>query len=125
MTKQLQQFGKMLKELRIKKELSLRDIHKLTGYDPSNWSKVERGRLAPPKEKETLAKWARVLGLPPQNKSFREFIDCAQVAQGIIPSDVFANENAVRCMPAFFRTLRNKKPTKEEIDQLVKLIKNA
>ncbi len=125
MNKQIQQFGKILKELRIKKELSLREVCKLTGYDPSNWSKVERGRIAPPSDPKTLTKWAKVFGLSQKNRSFHEFIDQAQVAQGIIPSDVFANENAVKCMPAFFRTLRNKKPTKEEIDRLVELIRSA
>lgn len=125
MNKQIQQFGKTLKELRIKKELGLREVCKLTGYDPSNWSKVERGRIAPPSDPKTLVKWARVLGLTQKSKSFHEFVDHAHVAQGIIPSDVFANKNAVKCMPAFFRTLRNKKPTKEEIDRLVELIRSA
>jgi len=125
MNKRMLQFGKVLKELRIKKELSLREVCKLTGYDASNWSKVERGRIAPPSDKQTLAKWAKALGLSQKDKQFNEFIDQAQIAQGIIPSDMMMDNNAIQLMPAFFRTLRNKKPTKEEIDRLVELIKNA
>lgn len=122
---QFLRFAKNLKELRIKKGLSLREVCKLTGYDPSNWSKVERGRIAPPSDRKTLATWAKVLGLSQKSKELDEFIDAAQLAQGIIPSDILTNENAVKFMPAFFRTLRNKKPTKEEIDRLVELIKSA
>ena len=125
MQKQLLQFGKTIKQLRISRKLSLREVCKLTGYDASNWSKVERGRIAPPSDKQALAKWAKALGLSQKSKQFDEFIDQAQIAQGIIPSDVLMDKNAVQLMPAFFRTLRNKKPTKEEIDRLVELIKNA
>jgi transcriptional regulator with XRE-family HTH domain len=123
MKKILQKFGKILKELRIEKSLSLRDVCKETGYDPSNWSKIERGLISPPADEKILTKWAKVLDLGPKKQ--REFIDEAKVAQGIIPDDILANKDAVRCLPAFFRTIRNEKPTKEEIDKLIKLIKNC
>lgn len=123
MKKNLQKFGSLLKELRIKKGLSLRDVCKETGYDPSNWSKIERGIISPPAEEKILTKWAMVLDLG--QKKLREFIDEAKVAQGIIPDDILSQPNAVKCLPAFFRTLRNEKPTKEEIDRLIELIRNA
>ena len=121
----LKKFGKNLKCLRIEKELSLREICKLANYDPSNWSKIERGIISPPSEEKTLRKWAKILGLTQKSKEFQEFIDKAKIAQGIIPEDILSRKDAVKCMPAFFRTLRNEKPTKEEIDQLIKLIRNA
>lgn len=118
-------FGQILKNLRIKNELGLRQACKLTGYDPSNWSKIERGLLAPPSEEKTLKEWAKILGLKKEGKQYKEFIYQANIAQGIIPSSILSNKNAVACLPAFFRTVGNKKPTKEEIDQLIKLIKQA
>lgn len=114
-------FGEFLKELRIKKELSLRDVCKLTHYDPSNWSKIERGRMSPPSNEKVLKKWATVLEV----EDVQAFIDKALIEQGIIPNDVFYDKEAVMCLPAFFRTLRNKKPTKREIDKLIELIKKA
>lgn len=120
----LNKFGKFIKGLRIGKELSLREICKLTGYDPSNWSKIERGKLPPPSNDQVLNKWAKILGLK-EKKEIQNFIDEAMIAQGIIPKDVLSNEELVENLPAFFRTLRNKKPTKEEIDKLIKLIKKA
>jgi len=121
----LKKFGKILKCMRIEKELSLREICKLANYDPSNWSKIERGIISPPSKEKTLCKWARILGLSQKSKKFQEFIDRAKIAQGIIPQDILSRKGAVKCLPAFFRTLRNEKATKEEIDRLIELIRNA
>ncbi len=122
MKKNLQKFGQNLKALRLKKQLSLRDVCKETGYDPSNWSKIERGIIPPPADEKTLVKWSKVLGLVVKKQ--RDFIDEAKIAQGIIPADLLVGKAALECLPAFFRTLRNEKPTKEEIDNLIKLLKN-
>lgn len=123
--KNLVKFGKILKDLRIKKELSLREICKATNYDPSNWSKIERGVISPPSDEKILRKWAKTLGLLQKSNEFQEFIDDAKIAQGIIPQDILSRKDAVKCMPAFFRTLRNEKPTKEEIDRLIELIRSS
>ncbi|MFA5051010.1 MAG: helix-turn-helix transcriptional regulator [Patescibacteria group bacterium] len=125
MNKNLQEFGEILKELRIKKDLSLREICKLVNYDPSNWSKIERGRISPPADANTLIKWAKALGLSEDAKELQKFTDKAQIAQGIIPEDILSQGDAVGYLPVFFRTLRNEKPTKTEIDHLIELIRNA
>jgi hypothetical protein len=52
-------------------------------------------------------------------------MDDASIAQGIIPDDILNREDMLELMPAFFRIIRNKKPSKEEIDRLVNLIKSA
>jgi len=117
-------FGKNLKELRIKKGLTLRKTCRILSYDPSNWSKIERGKISPPPDERTLRKWAKALGLS-NEKEIQEFIDKANLAQGIIPQDILSQKNVVDFLPAFFRTLRNKKPTKKEIDRLIKLIKKS
>jgi len=116
-------FGGILKSLRIKNELGLREICKLTGYDPSNWSKIERGKMFPPSDVKVLEKWAKILNL--KNKEVENFIDQATIAQGMIPSDVLSEKEIVDHLPAFFRTLRNKKPTKEEIERLIEIIRKA
>ncbi|MBU4369339.1 helix-turn-helix domain-containing protein [Patescibacteria group bacterium] len=125
MNKNLKKFGRFLKELRIKRELSLREICKLVDYDSSNWSKIERGVISPPSDKKVLMSWAKVLGFSKNSKDIEKFVDSAQVAQGIIPQDILSQKNAVDYLPAFFRTMRNTKPTKEEIDRLIELIRNA
>jgi hypothetical protein len=78
--------------------------------------------MSPPSDEKILRKWAKVLGLSGE-KDLHEFIDKANLAQGIVPKDILSQDNAVDFLPAFFRTLRNKKPTKKEIDRLIKLIR--
>jgi len=119
-----QNFSELLKDLRIKQGFTLREVCGKLNYDYSNWSKVERGILSPPSDGVTLKKWARVLGLVAENE-IKEFIELAQLSQGIIPESVMSNRNVMELLPAFFRTLRNSKPTKEEIDKLIELIRNS
>ena len=123
MTKQIN-FGEYLKTLRIQQQLTLREICRKTNYDYSNWSKVERGILSPPSDENILKKWADALGIESKNK-VKEFIEFAQITQGIIPEDIMARSGSVAYLPAFFRTIRGQKPTKEEIDQLMRLIKGV
>ena len=124
MAKNLKKFGDLLWGLRTKKELTLRETYELVNYDPSNWSKIERGRLSPPSDRAVLLKWAKALGLT--NKiEIENFVDLAQVSQGIIPEDILSQKDAVGYLPAFFRTLRNERPTQEEICKLIELIRNA
>lgn len=125
MSKNLKKFGKSLKELRIHKGLTLRKICRLVDYDPSNWSKIERGIISPPSDEKVLRKWTRILGFSGNSKKNQEFIDEAKIAQGIIPQDILSQDNAVKYLPALFRTLRNRKPTKEEIDRLIELIRGS
>ncbi|UMX48072.1 MAG: helix-turn-helix domain-containing protein [Candidatus Nealsonbacteria bacterium DGGOD1a] len=125
MFKNLKKFGQHLKELRTEKGLGLREFCKIVDYDPSNWSKIERGIIAPPADEEILRKWAKVLGISGKEEALRDFVDEASIAQGIIPEDILSKENAVEYLPAFFRTVRNEKPTKEDIDNLINTIRNA
>ena len=123
MPKNLKKFGSLLNELRTKTNLSIREICKLVNYDPSNWSKIERRLISPPAEEKTLKLWAKELKIG-KNK-IQEFMDDAHIAQGIIPADILEKNEMLQLMPAFFRTVRNKKPTKEELDTLINLIKNV
>jgi transcriptional regulator with XRE-family HTH domain len=118
-------FGKLLYDFRIKKGFTLREMCRKVNYDPSNWSKIERGKIAPPSNKKTLELWARTLGLKKDSKEFDNFIYQANIAQGIIPFEIMEEKELVAALPAFFRTLKNRKPNKEEIDNMINLIKNA
>lgn len=123
MPKNLKKFGSLLNKLRTENNLSIREICKLVNYDPSNWSKIERGLISPPSDDKTLKLWAKVLKV--KGEGIQEFMDNASIGQGIIPDDILNKAEMLELMPAFFRTVRNKKPNKEEIDRLINLIKSA
>ncbi len=115
-------FGKKLKDLRIKRRISLREACRLTGCDASNWSKIERGILSPHSDVVILQKWAKAIGIK-DKKEMQDFIDEANIAQGTIPKDLLSEDNITEYLPAFFRTLRSKKPNKKDTDELIRLIK--
>ena len=122
--KNLQKFGQKLKELRINRSLTLRKMCGKVDYDPSNWSKIERGRIPPPSNEKILNKWAEALELT-NAVEIEKFISDAQVAQGLIPSDIMKEENITDYLPAFFRSIKKEKMTKKDIEKLIKLIKES
>ena len=56
-------FGEFVRGLRARKRMKLREFCLKYGHDPSNWSKVERGELAPPSDRKLLEAWAKQLGV--------------------------------------------------------------
>lgn len=118
-------FGRFIKELRAERRIGLREFCLQYGHDPSNWSKVERGVLSPPKNEETLAEWAKQLGLKKGEERWYQFFDLAFLAQGKIPNDILSDEELVGKLPVFFRTLRGQKPTKQELENVVKLLRKG
>ncbi|HKI70067.1 MAG TPA: helix-turn-helix transcriptional regulator [Verrucomicrobiae bacterium] len=116
-------FGTFIKELRAKQRLGLREFCLKTGYDPSNWSKIEREVSPPPKDEATLREWAKQLGLKPDTDDWHKFFDYAAVDTGRIPDHVLKDEELVEKLPAFFRTLSGNKPSDEELENLIKLLR--
>ncbi len=118
-------FGTFIKELRARKRLGLREFCLEHGHDPSNWSKIEREVLSPPRDEETLRKWARQLGVKPGSDDWHKFHDYAAVDAGRIPGHVMDNEELLAKLPAFFRTLSGHKPSRKDLEKLIKIIRSA
>ena len=116
-------FGEFIKERRINKGISLREFCKRTEIDASNWSKVERGLLPPPQDEERLKTIAQVLGIKVNSTLWKELKDMANIDAGIIPQDILSDKKVLNSLPVFFRTVRSEKPTPEELDKLIAIIK--
>ncbi len=116
-------FGEYVKAERLKKGLGLRQFCELAQMDASNWSKIERGRLAPPSKREVLERVAKVIGFKKGSDNWLELFNLASVAQGRIPESVYEDEEVVSKLPVFFRTISGKQHTQEELDELMKLLK--
>ena len=97
-------FGDFVRARRAEMGVPLRVFCDENGIDPSNWSKLERGRLAPP-QGETLERYARALRLKKNSPRWFEFCDLASAETGRIPPDLTEGEIAAR-LPVLFRTLR-------------------
>jgi transcriptional regulator with XRE-family HTH domain len=116
-------FGDMLKELRLKKELTLRKFCLITGVDPGNLSRWERGVSAPPSD-ELIERMAVTLGLEPGTDEFEDFIAAAALSKGRIPKKALENEQLMAKLPVFFRTLDGRKLSEEQLDALIQIIKD-
>ena len=116
-------FGEFIKERRIAKGVSLRELCKWIEIDPSNLSKVERGLLAPPQDEEKLRKIAQVLGIKFGSPLWKEMQDKANIDAGIIPEDILSDERVLNSLPMFFRTIRSEKPTSEDLGKLIDMIR--
>lgn len=118
-------FGKFIKELRARQRLGLREFCLERGHDPSNWSKIEREVLAPPRDEDTLRTWAKQLGLKQGSEDWLKFFDYAAVDAGRIPDYVLKDEKLVAQLPVFFRTLSGQKPSREDLETLFAVINCA
>ena len=116
-------FGEYVKERRIAKDISLRKFCQLTGMDASNWSKVERGVLTPPHDEDKLKKIAQVLDVELGSEEWDELKDLSSLGAGKLPEDIASDRRVVDSLPLFFRTIRSDKPTTEELERLIELIK--
>ena len=116
-------FGTFIKELRARQRLGLREFCLKYEYDPSNWSKIEREVLSPPRDEETLRTWAKQLGLKQGTDDWHKFFDYAAVDAGRIPGHVLEDEELLAKLPAFFRTLSGNKPSRTELENLIKLLR--
>jgi len=116
-------FGEFVRVRRLGIGLSLREFCTEAETDPSNWSKVERGILPAPANREFLESLARLLKLKKGDKDWFTFFDLASLSQQKIPDDVYEDESVISALPVFFRTVRGEKPTEEELDKLIALLK--
>lgn len=115
-------FASYVKNARINAGLTLRDFCKMTGSDPSNWSKIERGVNKPPQSKLVIDQIAEALNFEPGGEDYKALIDLAAISA--IPENLIDPEIKEQ-LPIFFRTARGQEPTDEELDQLVQKIRSA
>ncbi len=108
---------------KLRNEITLREFCRINNLDPSNWSKIERGKNPPPKGRKTLDSIASSLGLAKGSNEYYELFDYAILE--LIPSDIVKDEQVLEQLPLFFRTARGEKLTEKDLEKLVKLIRNT
>lgn len=117
-------FGKFVKQKRISLGFSLRGFCQKFSVDPGNWSKMERSIIAPPQDDKILKSYANHLEIKEGSDDWYNFIDYAAADKGIIPVDILKDQALANNLPLFFRTIRNKKPSKADLRKLFEVIRN-
>jgi len=112
-------FGDFIRNLRLQFGLTLRDFCQKNNLDPGNVSRLERGMMPAPQSQKKLIQYARSLGIRRGTQQWTTFMDMAAASSGKIPSDLMSNERVISRLPAFFRTLRSKKLSDKDIEDLI------
>jgi transcriptional regulator with XRE-family HTH domain len=126
-------FGEKIKELRLRKDLGLREFCLMFSLDASNWSKIERGRIKPllPREynEETKKKFYNDTQADfltrNEDISLIEYLCCQDekvkdevmalyyIARKEIPDEIAYNEEKLKTLLPLFVRFRDKKKYKE------------
>jgi len=114
-----QTFGEFFRLKRMALGFSLRAFCKRYSYDPGNISRLERNILPPCLDEEKLAGYATALKIKRDSEQWVLFCDLAHTAKGLLPSDIKNNQEVSNLLPAFFRTMRNKKLDKNKLKKLI------
>ena len=118
-------FGEFFKQKRISLGKTLRQFCVENELDPGNISKIERGKMAPPQSEEKLKDYARYLNIEFGSEEWQTFKDLAAMSAGKIPEDFKNEEELLARLPVLFRALREKRFTEEELNELIKKIRES
>lgn len=113
--------GEFIRNRRVKKGLTLRRFCLENDLDPAYVSRLERNIFVPSRT-GNLEKIAEALGIEKESEEWFSFFDLARINRGEFPEDLKNNPAFIKSLPIFFRTVRGKKPTKEDLEMLVKAL---
>lgn len=89
--------------------------------DPAYVSRLERGFFIPSKE-GNLEKIVQALQIEKESEEWFAFFDLASITKGQFPEDLKDDPTFIKSLPIFFRTVRGKKPTEEDLKSLVAVL---
>lgn len=112
-------FGSYLKRLRTERSVSLRRFAAASRWEPSNYSRLERGLLRPPQSLEKLRVFRESLHLSEEDQEWRELVRLASLSRGELPAGVFTDPALLPLLPAFFRWVEEDKAALGELMQAV------
>jgi transcriptional regulator with XRE-family HTH domain len=118
-------FGAKLKQLRLAGGQTLRDFCLQHGFDPGNYSRLERGLFPAPHREDLLEKYAVALGLSRGSDEWIEFFDIAAASRGEIPRDLLTDEEVLERLPVLFRTIRGTQADPSKLDELVEKVRRT
>lgn len=115
------EFGDFIRSKRVANRITARQASQMAGTLPSNFSKLEHGALAPPKERNKLSAIAQAIGIEGSDEA--TFFDLAAMANNSIPADIADIISRNDALPLLLRTIGNKRLSKEQIDRLVEIVR--
>lgn len=119
---QAKTFGQFFRSKRIGRELTLRSFCERYHFDPGNISRLERDILSPTIDEQKLEGYAQALKIEKGSTEWIKFFDLAHIARGSVPRDIRKDSNVLSFLPAFYRTARGEKLSKQKVQKLIELL---
>lgn len=92
--------------------------------DPSNYSRLERGKDIPPSSSDKLNLIAHSLGIPKGSEEYGEMVRLADIGRGEIPRTILSDRELAAKLPVFFRTLEHSQADGDNtLDGIIKTIR--
>jgi transcriptional regulator with XRE-family HTH domain len=113
----MDEFGPLLRDLRLKANLGLRRFAELIDIKPSNLSDIENGRRHPPADSAKLREIAETLGLAEGSDEWQGLFDAAR-RRGDLPADIRHMADR-KLVPALLRTIDNQQLGDDDISRLI------
>jgi transcriptional regulator with XRE-family HTH domain len=117
-------FGEFLKEKRLALGLSLRELARRVGMQPSNYCNVEADVLPPPPV-ESLEKLCRALNIKKGTSDFELFHDLAAKGRDEIPADVVRIVKENELIPAMLRTVEYEQLSKQQLRGIIEDLRSG
>ncbi|MBI2620873.1 helix-turn-helix transcriptional regulator [candidate division WWE3 bacterium] len=119
-------FGEYLKSKRMETNLTLRQFCRNKGLDPAYISRLENGIIAPPSKESLLKTLAKALNFSENTPEWVEFFDLASAGNGVLPADIKQEfPEVLAYLPAFLRSVKRNKVTREDVQELIQLVKGG
>lgn len=109
-------YGNLLRSTRVSKEITLRELAKVTDIDVAYLSRVERGTIPPPQKQELLQSINDGLKLTVDEALM--FNDFASLDNKQFPKDIEKNITNNVGIPMLLRTVANKKLSPDKIKEI-------
>ena len=122
---QIYTFGQFFREKRLSLGFTLRSFCERYHFDPGNISRLERNILPPTIDEQKLEGYAQALKIKVGSPEWVKFFDLAHIARGAVPNDIRKDSNVISFLPAFYRTARGEKLSKQKIQRLIELLNKA
>lgn len=118
----MSEFGQIFKQFRVGRGETLRTFCLKNRFDPIVISKLERGVLPSPGDKD-LHDYALALGISESSTEWGQFFDAAKKSKELtVP---YGEAEILRKLPVIFRTADNNELTEDKLNEVVEVVKDS
>lgn len=115
-------FGAFIRQIRLERGRTQRDVARQIDMLPSNLCKLERDALKAPTDGEQLAALAKALEIKSGSAESEQFFELAARSNDSVPQDLVRIISRNEAVPLLLRAIGNRRLTATQVEALVRII---